>query len=103
MGASKKGDIKELVEIALPKSQEQLNELLKKAPEMKGLELASKVSTTNPYESGKGKYKVALIDFGVKKNWVKETSIIVIRSFIWPLRKSPFKDIFSYSIFHHFS
>ena len=33
------------------KSQEQLNELLKKAPKMKGLELASKVSTTSSYES----------------------------------------------------
>ena len=52
-------------------SQEQLNDLLKKAPEMKGLELASKVSTTNPYESGKGNYKVALIDFGVKKNIIR--------------------------------
>ena len=34
---------------------------------MKGLELASKVSTKETYECGSGKYRVALIDYGVKK------------------------------------
>ena len=49
------------------KSNKELNELLEKAPNMKGLELASKVSVQEPYEIGEGPIKVALIDFGVKK------------------------------------
>lgn len=46
---------------------------LKKVPSMDGLELSSHVSTTKPYLSGneKSKYRVALIDFGVKRNIVR--------------------------------
>jgi carbamoyl-phosphate synthase small subunit len=50
-----------------------LNELkaqLQKVPSMEGLELASKVSTTSPYQLGSpnSQYRVAVLDFGVKKN-----------------------------------
>ncbi|GET45996.1 glutamine-hydrolyzing carbamoyl-phosphate synthase small subunit [Capnocytophaga felis] len=43
---------------------------LDKIPDMKGLELASKVSVTEPYFFGNenAKYKVAALDFGIKKN-----------------------------------
>ncbi|MBL7892515.1 MAG: glutamine-hydrolyzing carbamoyl-phosphate synthase small subunit, partial [Bacteroidia bacterium] len=43
---------------------------LAKVPSMVGLELSSKVSTQKPYFFGKADapYKVALLDFGVKKN-----------------------------------
>lgn len=43
---------------------------LAKVPSMVGLELSSKVSTKKPYFFGKADapYKVALLDFGVKKN-----------------------------------
>lgn len=43
---------------------------LSKVPSMNGLELASKVSTEKPYFLGdsNSKYKVAVLDFGVKKN-----------------------------------
>ncbi|MFT4533209.1 MAG: carbamoyl-phosphate synthase small subunit [Saprospiraceae bacterium] len=43
---------------------------LDKVPSMDGLELASKVSTNASYEYGNqnGEYKVAVIDFGTKKN-----------------------------------
>lgn len=43
---------------------------LAKVPSMVGLELSSKVSTQKPYFFGKAEapYKVALLDFGVKKN-----------------------------------
>lgn len=46
---------------------------LAKAPSMEGLELSSKVSTKVPYEmtSENASYKVALLDFGVKKNIVR--------------------------------
>jgi carbamoyl-phosphate synthase small subunit len=50
-----------------------LKEMLAKVPKMEGLELSSKVSTTSAYEVGKAdaKYRVALLDFGVKKNIVR--------------------------------
>ncbi len=43
---------------------------LAKVPSMKGLELASKVSTSKTYELGKENtgYRVAVIDYGTKKN-----------------------------------
>jgi carbamoyl-phosphate synthase small subunit len=50
-----------------------LKEMLKKVPSMQGLELSSKVATTKPYEEGNpgAKFKVALLDLGVKGNIVK--------------------------------
>jgi carbamoyl-phosphate synthase small subunit len=50
---------------------DKLNEILKKVPSMKGLELASEVSTKEKYEFGSGDYKIALIDYGVKKNIIR--------------------------------
>ncbi|MGH1435277.1 MAG: glutamine-hydrolyzing carbamoyl-phosphate synthase small subunit [Lewinella sp.] len=47
-----------------------LKKRLAEAPSMKGLELASKVSTKESYTYGQSdaKYKVAVLDFGVKEN-----------------------------------
>lgn len=47
-----------------------LKKILAKVPSMAGLELSSKVCTKKPYEFGdpKSPHKVAVIDFGVKKN-----------------------------------
>ena len=47
-----------------------LNKELKKVPSMDGLELASSVSTAEPYFMGdeKSKLRVAVLDFGIKKN-----------------------------------
>ncbi len=47
-----------------------LKEKLAKVPSMAGLELSSKVATKSPYFFGdeNAKHKVAVIDFGVKKN-----------------------------------
>ena len=47
-----------------------LKEQLDKVPSMDGLELASKVSTNEPYYFGnkKAKYKIAALDIGIKKN-----------------------------------
>ena len=49
---------------------EKLKEILSKVPSMKGLELSSKVTTDKPYTWGNenGKYKVAVLDLGVKYN-----------------------------------
>lgn len=52
---------------------EKLKTILKSVPSMEGLELSSKVTTKKAYEAGdpNSNYRVALIDFGVKKNIVR--------------------------------
>ena len=46
-----------------------LDKKLKKFPDMNGLDLAKDVTTQKKYKwPGKGKYTVAVIDFGIKKN-----------------------------------
>ena len=52
---------------------EQLKAELKKVPSMDGLELASEVSTRKPYFMGEptARYKVAVLDVGVKKSILK--------------------------------
>lgn len=49
---------------------EKLKEQLQKVPSMDGLELASTVSTATAYYSGneKSKVRIAVLDFGIKKN-----------------------------------
>tara|TARA_R110002020_G_scaffold62599_3_gene167281 strand:+ start:2438 stop:3550 length:1113 start_codon:yes stop_codon:yes gene_type:complete len=49
---------------------ESLKEKLSQVPDMNGLELASKVSTKEPYYFGEenAKYRVAALDLGIKKN-----------------------------------
>ncbi len=49
-----------------------LQSMLKEIPSMEGLELSSKVATKDAYEvkADDSKYKVALLDFGVKKSIV---------------------------------
>ena len=55
-------------ELDIPKLKSQLA----KVPNMEGLELASKVSTKEPYVAGEenAKYKIAALDLGIKKNIV---------------------------------
>ncbi len=50
---------------------ELLKKELKSVPSMKGLGLASEVSTNKSYLEGEGSHKVALIDYGVKKNIIR--------------------------------
>ena len=46
-----------------------LDKKLKKFPDMNGLDLAKDVTTQKKYKwPGKGQYRVAVIDFGIKKN-----------------------------------
>lgn len=49
---------------------DELKVLLAKVPDMKGLELASKVSTAEPYFYGEenAKYKISALDLGIKTN-----------------------------------
>lgn len=52
------------------KSIEELKATLAQVPDMKGLELASKVSTKEPYFYGNenAKYKISALDLGIKEN-----------------------------------
>ncbi|MCT4580097.1 MAG: glutamine-hydrolyzing carbamoyl-phosphate synthase small subunit [Flavobacteriales bacterium] len=52
---------------------EELKAQLDQIPSMKGMELASQVSTKETYTVGEvsAKYKIALLDFGVKKNIIR--------------------------------
>ena len=56
---------------------EELKKLLAKVPSMEGLELSSKVATKTAYTFGEesSKYKVAVIDFGVKKNILRSLAL----------------------------
>lgn len=49
---------------------QKVKEQLKKIPKMKGLDLASKVSTKMPYFYGNAnaKYKISILDLGIKEN-----------------------------------
>ncbi len=49
---------------------DELKQALKEVPDMKGLELASSVSTRQPYFAGdpKATYRIAALDIGIKKN-----------------------------------
>ena len=49
---------------------DELRKELDKIPDMKGLELSSKITTTSPYDLGKenSSYKVAVLDLGIKKS-----------------------------------
>jgi carbamoyl-phosphate synthase small subunit len=51
-------------------SVDELKTLLAQVPDMKGLELASKVSATEPYFFGaeNASYKIAALDLGIKRN-----------------------------------
>jgi carbamoyl-phosphate synthase small subunit len=53
--------------------EKELLRMVKDIPSMDGLELSSKVATTEIYDSGNpdAELKVALIDFGVKKNIIR--------------------------------
>ncbi len=55
---------------------EGLKKQLAEIPTMKGLELASKVSTKEPYFYGNenATYKIAALDIGIKKNILTKSS-----------------------------
>lgn len=67
---------------------EKLKQLLSEVPDMEGLELASKVSTKEPYFVGdeKASYKIAALDIGIKKN--------ILRNFV---KRGAYVKIFPYN------
>lgn len=71
-----------------------LMESLKKVPTMSGLELASKVSTVEPYYFGNedSKYKVAVLDLGIKTSILKNLASRGCYCKIFPAKTS-FEEI----------
>ena len=67
---------------------DKLKAQLSKAPSMQGLELASKVSTKEPYFVGdeNSKFKIAALDIGIKKN--------ILRNFI---KRGAYVKVFPYN------
>ncbi len=73
---------------------EELKKKLASVPSMDGLELSSKVSTQKPYCYGKenAKYKVAVLDLGVKKNILRNFDERDVYAKVFPAKTS-FKDM----------
>lgn len=73
---------------------EDLKRQLAAAPSMEGLELASKVTTSEPYEFGDpaSKYRVAVMDYGTKLNILRSLSQRGIFMKVFPA-KTPFQEI----------
>ena len=69
---------------------DQLKERLNAVPAMDGLELSSKVSTEKPYFYGSpdAKYKVAAVDFGIKKNTLRNFDDRDLYVQVYPARTS---------------
>jgi carbamoyl-phosphate synthase small subunit len=86
-----KGAMNAIITSVLDESQ--LEGELKKVPSMEGLELASVVSTTEPYTVGEGnKIKVAVLDLGVKKSILKNLADRGCECKVFPAKTS-FKEI----------
>ncbi len=69
---------------------ETLKTKLNQVPSMEGLELSSKVSTTDFYEIGdkKAKYRVAVLDLGVKSNILKQLALRDCHLKVFPFNTS---------------
>jgi len=75
-----------------------LKKQLSEVPPMNGLELASKVSTKNPYYFGKenATYKIAALDIGIKKNILRNLAKRDAYIKVFPYNAS-FKDMQDWS------
>lgn len=73
---------------------EKLKKQLKEVPDMNGLELASKVSTKEPYFVGKenATYKIAALDIGIKKNILRNFAKRDAYIKVFPYN-TPFQDM----------
>ena len=69
---------------------EQLKEQLKAIPQMKGLDLATDISTKEPYFYGNpnAALKVSVLDFGIKRNMLKCLSDLGIYLKVFPAKSS---------------
>lgn len=74
-----------------------LKEKLNQIPDMKGLELASKVSTKTPYFYGNenAKYRVAALDLGIKQNILRNLASRDVYVKVFPY-DTPFEELKSW-------
>ena len=74
-----------------------LQKRLQEAPDMSGLELASTVTSKEPYEVGPedGKHRVAVVDFGIKLNSLRRLVDRDCRVRVFPMA-TPIKDILAW-------
>ncbi len=77
---------------------EELKEKLVQVPDMNGLELASKVSTTEPYFFGEetAKYKISALDLGIKTNILRNLAKRDCYIKVFPYNAS-FEDLKSFN------
>ena len=77
---------------------EELKEKLAQVPDMNGLELASKVSTTEPYFFGEesAKYKISALDLGIKTNILRNLAKRDCYIKVFPYNAS-FEDLRSFN------
>ena len=77
-------------------NKNKLTSKLKSSPSMTGLDLAKIVSTKNVYDwSDKGEYRVAAIDFGIKKNILRLLDEFHCQVTVFPANTTA-KDILSF-------
>ena len=77
-------------------NKNKLTSKLKSSPSMTGLDLAKIVSTKNIYDwSDKGEYRVAAIDFGIKKNILRLLEELNCQVTVFPANATA-KDILSF-------
>ena len=77
-------------------NKNELTSKLKSSPSMTGLDLAKIVSTKNIYDwSDKGEYRVAAIDFGIKKNILRILEEFHCQVTVFPANTTA-KDILSF-------
>ena len=77
-------------------TKNKLTSKLKSSPSMTGLDLAKFVSTKNIYDwSDKGEYRVAVIDFGIKKNILRLLEELDCQVTVFPANATA-KDILSF-------
>ena len=78
-------------------NQKKLRDELKKFPSMEGLDLAKLVSTKNIYDwSSSGKYKVAAVDFGIKRNILRLFESLDCQVTVFPANVTA-KDILAFN------
>lgn len=78
--------------------EDQLRDILANTPNMDGLELSSKVCTTEPYFLGdeKAKYRVAVMDFGVKRSILSNFTTRSCYLKVFPA-KTPFTEVVAWN------
>jgi carbamoyl-phosphate synthase small subunit len=76
----------------------ELKSMLAQVPDMKGLELSSRVTTDAPYEyaSGNTGYRVAVLDLGLKKNILRCLEDRNVRMKVFPAKTS-FKEMMEWN------